>query len=147
MLHKLLFFTYILLLLSCNQQEIKQPIPKPKPESFQAFFQQFNTDSVFQRSRTVLPLDYYSINWESEDAYSAELINTPIPAAEYHFVDLSWHDSLGSRQFDAYTQEFKQSGDTMKVIFMGVDNGIHEEYWFLLRKNQWWLIRCLDVST
>lgn len=147
MLQKLLFLFLILQLTSCNQQEHKHPIPKQKPESFTTFFHQFTTDSVFQRSRTVLPLDYYSINWEREDAYSEELINTPIPAAEYGFLDLTWHDSLGSRQFDAYTQEFRQSGDTMKVIFMGVDNGIHSEYWFLLKKSRWWFIRALDVST
>lgn len=147
MFHKLLFLSLILLLFSCHQPSKKQPIPKPKSESFTTFFKQFNSDSVFQRSRTQLPLDYYSINWEREDAYSTELINTPILAVDYRFFNLTWNDSLGIRPFNAFTQEFKQSGDTMKVIFMGVDNGIHEEYWFLLRNYRWWLIRCLDVST
>ncbi|MBI3238060.1 MAG: DUF4348 domain-containing protein, partial [Flavobacteriia bacterium] len=108
------------------------------------FFDQFNKDSVFQKSRVLFPLDYYSV---TEESVGYELINVPIDSAEYYILDLTYHDSLAKRQFDAYTRLIQTKKDTTWVKFTGVDNGIHEEFVFQRRNGKWLLVKIMDGST
>lgn len=143
---KVLFVVLLMALFSCSR--IDKPTPssfiKQYRESFDPFFDRFNTDSTFQRSRVVFPLDYYSVTEESTDN---ELINQPIDAGDYLILDLTYHDSLAKREFDAYERIIQTKKDTTWVKFTGVDNGIHEEFIFQCRKGKWFLVKAVDAST
>lgn len=131
--------------LSCHRST--QPstlIAKKQPESFSVFFDQFNSDSTFQRSRVVFPLDYYSVTEESTDY---ELINQPIDSSEYLILDLNYDDSIANQAFDAYKRIIQTTNDTTWVKFTGIENGIHEEFIFALRKGKWFLVKAVDAST
>ena len=131
--------------LSCNRSTKPATlIAKKQPESFPVFFDQFNSDSTFQRSRVVFPLDYYSVTEESTDY---ELINQPIDAGNYLILDLTYDDSLANQEFDAYKRIIEIKKDTTWVKFTGVDNGIHEEFIFECRKGKWFLMKVVDAST
>lgn len=142
----LLFVTLLLMVFSCNR--INRPTPpaliKQYRESFNPFFNRFNTDSVFQRNRVIYPLDYYSVTEESTDY---ELINQPINAANYLILDLTYHDSLANQEFNAFQRSIQTNKDTTWVKFTGVDNGIHEEFIFERRKGKWFLVKVVDAST
>jgi hypothetical protein len=131
--------------LSCDRSTKPAPlIAKKQPESFQVFFDQFNSDSTFQRSRVVFPLDNYLIPIEE---LNYEMVNQPIDSSEYYILDLTYDDSLAKREFDAYERIIEINGDTVLVKFTGIDNGIHIEYTFALRKNKWFLVKAMDGST
>jgi Domain of unknown function (DUF4348) len=140
-----IFCLLTLVFLSCNRST--QPtalVATKQPESFNVFFDQFNTDSTFQRSRVVFPLDYYSVTEESTDY---ELINQPINTSNYLILDLTYNDSFAKREFDAYKRIIQTKKDTTWVKFTGVDNGIHEEFIFARRKGKWFLVKVTDGST
>ncbi|MDH4472072.1 MAG: DUF4348 domain-containing protein [Fluviicola sp.] len=143
---KVLFVVLLMALFSCNR--IDKPTPssfiKQYHESFDPFFDRFNTDSTFQRSRIVFPLDNYLIPMEE---LNYEMVNQPIDSLDYCILDLTYHDSLAKRQFDAYKRIIQTKKDTTWVKFTGVDNGIHEEFIFERRKGKWFLVKVMDGST
>lgn len=138
------FLTF--LFLSCDRSTKPTAVSttKQQPESFQVFFDQFNTDSTFQRSRVLFPLDNYLIPPEE---LNYEMVNQPIDSADYYILDLTYHDSLAKRQFDAYERTIQTKKDTTWVKFTGIDNGIHEEFVFQRRNGIWMLVKIMDGST
>lgn len=142
----LLFVTLLLVVFSCNRMNKPTPAAfiKEYSEAFDPFFDHFNTDSVFQRSRIVFPLNSFVIPEESTDY---ELINQPIESADYVILDLTYHDSLAKQAFNAFQRSIQTKKDTTWVKFSGIDNGIHEEFIFERRKGKWFLVKVIDGST
>ncbi|MES2556753.1 MAG: DUF4348 domain-containing protein [Bacteroidota bacterium] len=142
----LLFATLLFVVFSCNR--IDKPTSttfiKQYRESFDPFFDRFNTDTIFQRNRVDFPLNYFAVIEESADY---ELVNQPIDSAEYLILDLTYHDSLAKQEFNAFQRIIETKKDTTWVKFTGIDNGIHEEFIFVLRKGKWFLVKVVDAST
>ena len=142
---KILVRFYLLVLItSCGNDPLLVSNKKSIPEDFYSFFERFNSDTVFQISRIEFPLDYYSIDWEKSD-YSMK--NDPIDSLNYTAFDLTYNDSFARREFDQFTREFELKNDSCKVLFNGVDNGIHEEYLFVRKNEKWLFVSATDTST
>ncbi|ASS50681.1 MAG: hypothetical protein A3D31_14060 [Candidatus Fluviicola riflensis] len=143
---KTLLFVTLLLVFSCDR--IDKPTPsafiKQYRESFSPFFDRFNKDTIFQRSRVVFPLNYFAV---TEDGTDYKLSNQPIDPVDYLILDLTYHDSLAKQEFNAFQRSIQTKKDTTWVTFTGIDNGIHEEFIFELRNGKWFLVKVIDAST
>ena len=143
---KFFFVILLLTLFSCNR--IDKPTPsafiKQYRESFDPFFDRFNKDTIFQRSRVVFPIDNYLTPMEE---LNYEMVNQPIDSNDYLILDLTYHDSLAKQEFNAFQRNIQTKKDTTWVTFTGIDNGIHEEFIFARRKGKWFLVKVVDAST
>ncbi len=139
-----LFLSLLVFLASCSNDLLHVSSKHGHPETFHSFFKRFNSDSVFQISRVEFPLDYYSIDWELDD-YSMR--NDPIDSLNYTRFDFTYNDSLAKPENGGFTREFDLKKDSCKVLFLGVDNGIHEEYLFVRKNGDWFFVSATDAST
>ncbi|NMM50766.1 DUF4348 domain-containing protein [Marinigracilibium pacificum] len=111
------------------------------PEEFDSFFDKYSTDSIFQITRTLFPLEEKI--WEiGEDEPTSETINR----SQWNFITFNYHDSLSTRKIDPYTQSVNYGMDTTKIEIRGVDNGIFTDFNFVNRDGQWFLISIHDYS-
>jgi hypothetical protein len=110
-------------------------------ESFEEFFMKFKDDSIFQISRIKFP--FTSIVWElGED----EPTTNQTDKMDWRYWNFHYEDNFASREIDAYTQEIKNYGDTVRIEIRGVDNGIFTDYDFVTVDNKWKLISEKDYS-
>ena len=83
------------------------------------------------------------MTWEpGEDAPMKERINR----RNWKYRSFNYEDSYATRQIDAYTQEIKSYGDTVKLEMRGVDNGILADYEFVRKNHNWFLVLVRDYS-
>lgn len=110
-------------------------------EDFNNFFKKFTTDSLFQIERVKFP--WTMMTWElGEDAPIKELIDR----VDWKYTSFYYEDNYATRQIDAYTQNIKNYGDTVKLEIRGVDNGIHTDYEFVKDNDKWFLVSGKDYS-
>jgi hypothetical protein len=108
-------------------------------EDFDEFFKKFTTDSLFQIERIRFPL---RLRMTTEDGERVEEISKE----DWTFSTFLYDDSYATREVDAYTQEIKNYGDTVKLEQRGVDNGIHVDYAFVTESGAWILVSGKDYS-
>jgi hypothetical protein len=108
-------------------------------EEFNEFFKKFTTDSLFQMDRTKFP---FRVLWTTEDGETVH----ETAKDDWTHSTFYYEDSYASRQVDAYTQETKHYGDTIKLELRGVDNGIFVDYNFVRDKGKWMLVSGKDFS-
>jgi hypothetical protein len=108
-------------------------------EDFNEFFKKFTTDSLFQIERVKFP---WRLLMTTEEGETVEETSKE----DWTHSTFYYEDSYASRQVDAYTQEIKNYGDTIKLEFRGVDNGIHVDYEFAREKGKWILVSGKDYS-
>jgi hypothetical protein len=108
-------------------------------EDFNEFFKEFTTDSLFQIERVKFP---WRVLMTTEDGETVEETSKE----DWTHSTFYYEQSYATRQEDAYTQEIKNYGDTVKLELRGVDNGIHVDYEFVNDKGRWSLVSGKDYS-
>jgi hypothetical protein len=110
--------------------------------SFEAFFKQFSTDSIFQESRIVFPLRHTFY-----DVYEDTLTSATINANDWTFIDFRKDSLAVSLKEDAFNIEINKK-DSLNVDYLrkGIDNGISMTYSFEKRDSRWYLIDIIDDS-
>src|SRR5690349_19872059 len=106
-----------LLLLSCGTRSNDSPTAdtatNSNQEDFDEFFKKFTTDSLFQIERVKFP---FRVRWTTEDG---ETVHETAKEDWMHST-FYYEDSYATRQVDAYTQEIKNYGDSVKLEQRGV---------------------------
>ena len=146
---KNIFILTTLFLLSCgtkptdstiaDKETDSLTISKNDQEDFNEFFKKFTTDSLFQIERVKFP---WRVLMTTEDGETVEETSKE----DWTHSTFYYEQSYGTRQEDAYTQEIKNYGDTVKLELRGVDNGIHVDYEFVKDNGKWVLVSGKDYS-
>ena len=112
-------------------------------EKFNAFFDRFSADSVFQESRISFPLSYYV----SEIAGGTE--EYIIEDGEWNFETFYLDKEAANRDIDAFEGVVKEiNSEEVMYLRQGIDNGIRVEYYFEMNdKEEWYLMEVIDKST
>lgn len=113
--------------------------------SFQIFFNEFTTDSVFQREHVQFP---FLREWSDTDNDTGpDKFNREYVQKEtWKFYNFYYDKSFATRGLDAYTQKTKVESDYAVIEIRGVDNGIWIDYNFEKKSNKWMLISEKDSS-
>jgi hypothetical protein len=129
------FIPLIIILLICSIPGVAQ-VPQQKSsksgnsEDFSIFQSRFFSDSSYQSSRILFPLDFLK-----PDAYPRKIVKGNWKFGEH----LHWS---GTNPSDIHFRliETVESGND-KVIHGRLDNGGFENYTFSLRNGQWMLVK------
>jgi hypothetical protein len=110
-------------------------------EKFEAFFDRFSKDSVFQISRVEFPISYYAV--DIEDNKEEYVYNK----AEFWYTDFTEDSEAITRDVDAYKPVLEKGESKTLYTRKGIDNGIWIEYHFETNdKGEWYLVKIIDNS-
>ncbi len=101
-------------------------------DSFRAFFSKFESDCDYQRSHVLLPL--LVVNYP-DDPDDSKIDTT--------YMD-NWECSDAFSSFDKVIESV--SPDVQRVVFGIDDTGFRVEYYFVLKGDEWYLNRIVDLS-
>lgn len=101
-------------------------------DSFRVFFSRFETDCDYQKSHVVLPLVVVKYPDDPDDSR----IDTT-------YMD-KWECFDAFSSFDMVIEDV--SSDTKRVVFSIDDTGFHVEYYFVLKGDEWYLNRIVDLG-
>ena len=131
---------FILIIFSnCQDQKIENNFNPQEnqvltvEEDFNAFFEKFKKDSVFQKQRVVFPLKVRVFNIDN-----LKTEENSLEEKDYEFLKIDENE---------VSMEKKISKDSVKIILKGKDNGIYIETQFLKDKGIWKLESYNDQST
>ena len=131
---------FILIIFSnCQDQKIENNFNPQEnqvltvEEDFNAFFEKFKKDSVFQKQRVVFPLKVRVFNIDN-----LKTEENSLEEKDYEFLKIDENE---------VSVEKKISKDSVKIILKGKDNGIYIETQFLKDKGIWKLESYNDQST
>lgn len=109
-------------------------------ENFNAFFDRFSKDSIFQKSRVRFPLPYKSVDIMDD----AEEVS--IKESEWSYIDFISDQNAHKRNTDAFTGTAEAlDASNARYVRRGIDNGIFVEYLFK-RDTLWRLEQVIDKS-
>lgn len=125
---------------------IEEAVPTPSDcgHSFDAFFERFTKDSVFQKSRVKYPLKWYYLEDNESSKMIVGFINKP---SEYNYIDFSVDKDAMNNEYDKYSISIEDLGSTVNYILNGYDNGINIKYIFKKINYCWLLVEIEDKST
>ena len=131
---------FILIIFSnCQDQKIENNFNPQEnqvltvEEDFNAFFEKFKKDSVFQKQRVVFPLKVRVFNIDN-----LKTEENSLEEKNYEFLRIDENE---------VSMEKKISKDSVKIILKGKDNGTYIETQFLKDKGIWKLESYNDQST
>ena len=136
---KILLIFILIIFSNCQDQKIENNFNPQEnqvltvEEDFNAFFEKFKKDSVFQKQRVVFPLKVRVFNIDN--------LKTEENSLEEENYELLKIDE------NEVSIEKKISKDSVKIILKGKDNGIYIETQFLKDKGIWKLESYNDQST
>jgi hypothetical protein len=136
---KILLIFILIIFSNCQDQKIENNFNPQEnqvltvEEDFNAFFEKFKKDSVFQKQRVVFPLKVRVFNIDN--------LKTEENSLEEENYELLRIDE------NEVSMEKKISKDSVKIILKGKDNGIYIETQFLKDKGIWKLESYNDQST
>ena len=136
---KILPIFILIIFANCQDQKIENNFNPQEnqvltvEEDFNAFFEKFKKDSVFQKQRVVFPLKVRVFNIDN--------LKTEENSLEEENYELLKIDE------NEVSIEKKISKDSVKIILKGKDNGIYIETQFLKDKGIWKLESYNDQST
>lgn len=124
----------LLLFVACQQQKSEQ-------EDFQTFFEKFNTDEEFQKSRVIFPFltQYYDLDIQ---AYQTDKTDEK----DWEQQNFEWDSTYMQRQEDAYVRELIHKNDTTIIHFKGIQNGINVQAIFVCKDNKWYYLKVINNS-
>ena len=149
----ILLLTILTIQFGCNsgKKNIKESV-KPSntiigatninTEDFKAFILRFKADSLFQYSRIRFPL----VNRTVSDNDEAKDSIIKIDSKHWRHIPLEYDPAYATRKIDAYTEKSVISGNSARLLYQGVDNGIDIEFIFELKDNNWYLTNWNDLS-
>jgi hypothetical protein len=106
-------------------------------QDFNEFFEKFKADSLFQIERVKFPFRVHD--------YDGELL-IELKKSDWRHASFFYDEAYATRELDAYTQGIKAYGDTIKLEYRGIDNGIWIDYEFLKGSGKWILVSEKDES-
>lgn len=110
-------------------------------EDFMPFFEQFREDADFQVEHVQFP---YKVEIWELGAEKPEI--DKVFKDEWEHLRFQYDSSFATRKTDAYRQEIKSYGDTVRIELRGIDNGIMIDYEFVKLEGEWKLIAEKDYS-
>jgi len=124
----------IIVFIGCANKDRAQ---KEKNEDFSSFYQKFYTDTIFQDSRILKPLEGTIKSWNDEDVVREE----------------SW---INRKIRITPKEKFLESYKNLKTELLKSDSSVAEKYWidqsgffvrrkFILKKGKWYLFS-YDIS-
>lgn len=119
-----------------------QPFKNKNPESFIGFLHKFMSDSTFQKSRIKFPLNYITIDFESEDMKEITLKLNPEDA---HLFDINDGLQFMTDLSNSWDTEIKES-DNMLLTVNGKGNGIYIQFFFNKLNKKWYLTKVSNMS-
>ena len=136
---KILLIFILIIFSNCQDQKIENNFNPQEnqvltvEEDFNAFFEKFKKDSVFQKQRVVFPLKVRVFNIDNLKTEENNL-----EEENYELLRIDENE---------VSMEKKISKDSVKIILKGKDNGIYIETQFLKDKGIWKLESYNDQST
>ena len=136
---KILLIFILIIFSNCQDQKIENNFKSQEnqiltvEEDFNAFFEKFKKDSVFQKQRVVFPLEVRVFNIDN-----LKTEENSLEEKDYEFLKI---DEI------EVSMEKKILKDSVKIILKGKDNGIYIETQFLKDKGIWKLESYNDQST
>ena len=136
---KILLIFILIIFSNCQDQKIENNFNPQEnqvltvEEDFNAFFEKFKKDSVFQKQRVVFPLKVRVFNIDN-----LKTEENSLEEKNYEFLRIDENE---------VSMEKKISKDSVKIILKGKDNGIYIETQFLKDKGIWKLESYNDQST
>ncbi|UII76266.1 DUF4348 domain-containing protein [Flagellimonas sp. HMM57] len=132
-----------------NQKEEKEQIIKPIEmakdcnQTFDAFFERFAKDSVFQKNRVKYPLEWFYYKDVTDKTTTVEIVEY----GSFNYVDFTKDKEAFNSEYDKYEVEIEKKENHNLYKLLGIDNGIHVTYKFSLIDDCWYLVEILDEST
>lgn len=117
-------------------QEIKDSDAMKGNEKFEDFFNKFNSDTVFQKTRLHNPVVMHVIDDESNNE---TYVSSILEDVRVSFNQKDWNEKVS---FPVR----KVSKDTIVVDIKGIDTGIWIEHYFVSEKGLWYLHKIRDLS-
>jgi len=134
---KLPVLIWTILVIACTNKPVNEAAKDAiSEENFNEFFEKFTSDSLFQINRVKFP-------WTIPSEDGEELV---IHKTDWQHASFFYQEDFATRPIDAYTQEIRTYGDTVKIEQRGVDNGIHIDFLFAKIDNKWFLVSEEDLS-
>ena len=136
---KILLIFILIIFSNCQDQKIENNFNPQEnqvltvEEDFNAFFEKFKKDSVFQKQRVVFPLKVRVFNIDN-----LKTEENSLEEKNYEFLKIDENE---------VSIEKKISKDSVKIILKGKDNGIYIETQFLKDNGIWKLETYNDQST
>ncbi len=136
---KILLIFILIIFSNCQDQKIENNFNPQEnqvltvEEDFNAFFEKFKKDSVFQKQRVVFPLKVRIFNIDN-----LKTEENSLEEKDYEFLKIDENE---------VSVEKKISKDSVKIILKGKDNGIYIETQFLKDNGIWKLETYNDQST
>ncbi len=136
---KILLIFILIIFSNCQDQKIENNFNPQEnqvltvEEDFNAFFEKFKKDSVFQKQRVVFPLKVRVFNIDN-----LKTEENSLEEKDYEFLKIDENE---------VSIEKKILKDSVKIILKGKDNGIYIETEFLKDNGIWKLETYNDQST
>lgn len=138
--------TLLVVLFSCSQPEattakpdvstIKADRIAPEQEKFDSFFDRFDSDSAFQKSRIKFPLKLVSMDETGEKNVESYISETEIN-----------HIGVGKlKESQMIFKKRQLSKNKMQIKFQIDDTGYEKDYFFESRFGKWFLVSVADLS-
>ncbi|OCX50660.1 hypothetical protein BEL04_23100 [Mucilaginibacter sp. PPCGB 2223] len=121
------------MMMACNGRHDKTVLSADK--SFDAFFQLFKTDSVFQKSRIIFPLKVFTAGDEGES--DTKTVTETRMKFIGLFIDKSEKGIVIKKML---------SGNKTNIRFQIQDTGFEEEFTFIKINSKWYLSSVTDNS-
>ena len=113
-------------------------------EDFNVFFKKFASDSTFQKTRVVFPLDFYSINNDNFEIEKEIIKKDQYKVSKLHLGLIKCSESY-TVFYDNFELKFN---DTGKRVFQWKGfTGMDERCYFERIKGKWFLIKIENLGT
>jgi|GEM_PF-2459113 len=128
-----------------EKEQIIEPIEMAKDcnQTFEAFFERFAKDSIFQKNRVKYPLEWFYYKDVTDKTPTLEIVEY----GSFNFVDFAKDKEAFNNEYDKYEVEIEKKKNHNLYKLLGIDNGIHVTYKFKLIDGCWYLAEILDEST
>lgn len=144
MMNKIFFIFSVVVLFSCKENKTTTNTRSSNSlENFDNFIKEISAEPTFQEERVIFPCPIKSFGEESNDT-----ITEYLAIKDWRHIDFSMDSSASKRDEDAFKKLVKKRSDFLIIYSrVGIDNGIHIEYYFGCKKNKWYLIQIIDYSS
>ncbi|UOY08524.1 DUF4348 domain-containing protein [Muricauda sp. SCSIO 64092] len=123
--------------------EVPTEMAKDCDQTFDAFFERFAKDSIFQKNRVKYPMKWFYYEDVTDEKPTLELVEN----GSFDYVDFTKDKEAFNNEYDKYEIEIEKEENNNLYKLLGIDNGIHVTYKFSLIDGCWYLVEILDEST
>jgi hypothetical protein len=114
-----------------------------KKEVFEDFLMKFCYDESFQADRIKFPLLYMHLN---ADLTESDTVFLQLKDWEYTNLGFDPEIELRSQIYDNFDHSLKDTDERVFALF-GIRDGLEIYYYFKRINQEWFLVKCNDLST